>query len=75
MSEENEIEDLDESICGNVANLSSALSNLTEIDSELMNPEEKKKFKRMKSKIFKALYYYCECLPEITVKDENTQNL
>lgn len=71
MSEDNELEELDESICGNVANLSSALSNLTEIDSELMNPEEKKKFKRMKSKIFKALYYYCECLPEITVKDEN----
>jgi hypothetical protein len=74
MNDEQEIDDLEESVCGNVANLSSALSNLTEIDSELMNPEEKKKFKRMKSKIFKALYYYCECLPEIT-KDENTQNL
>lgn len=74
MSDENEIEDLDEAVCGNVANLSAAFSNLLEVDSEIMDTIDKKMFKRMKRKIFKALYYYCECLPE-TKADENTQNL
>ena len=74
MSEENELEGLDEAICGNVANLCTALSNLTEIDPELMSNEDKKMFKRMRRKIFKALYYYCECLPELK-SNEDTQNL
>lgn len=71
MSEENEIEDMEESVCGNVANLSAAFSNLLEVDIEIMAELDKKMFKRMKRKIFKALYYYCECLPE----NENTKDI
>ena len=74
MEQEQDLNEFEEAISGNVANLSSALSNLTEIDPEIMSIDDKKMFRRMKRKIFKALYYYCECLPEIK-ENENTQNL
>ena len=72
MDEEQEINDLEAEICGNVANLSSAYSNLMEIDDQIMSVDNKKMFGRMKRKIFKALYYYCECLPEVKPDNENT---
>lgn len=74
MEQEQDLNDFEEAISSNVANLSSALSNLSEIDPEIMSTDDKKMFRRMKRKIFKALYYYCECLPEIK-ENENTQNL
>ena len=72
MNEEEEINDFEESTCSNVANLCTALSNLSEIDAEIMEVGDKKMFRRMKRKIFKALYYYCECLPEVKPENENT---
>ena len=68
-----ELNDWDESVCGNVANLSAALSNLSDIDTGLMNNQEQKEFKRMRSRIFKALKIYCECLPELP--NENTEKV
>lgn len=61
--------DLDEAVCGNIANLSAAISNLEEIDPALLSQNSQKDLKRMKQQIFKALKYYCTCLPE---ENENT---
>lgn len=74
MSEEKEqveLDDWDETVCGNVANLSAALSNLSEIDEKLMDRTDLRKFNRIRNRIFNALVIYCDCLPE-KVPDETT---
>ena len=68
-----ELDDWDESVCGNVANLSAALSNLSEIDPMIMSEREQRDLRRIKSRIFKALKIYCECLPELP--NENTEKV
>jgi hypothetical protein len=65
---------LDESVCGNVANLSAALSNLSEIDPMIMSEREQEDFRRMKARIFKALKIYCDCLPELPT-NESTEKV
>jgi len=67
-----EIEDIDLDVCGNINALASAYSSLEEIDGAIMSSKNQKKLGAMKKNIFNALYYYSTCLPEI---DENTKEV
>ena len=60
----------EEQLTTDIANLSSALSSLSEVDSGLMNKTKQAKLKRMKRLIFDALCYYCDCLPQLIEDDK-----
>jgi len=62
--EDNSLEYEEFNVCENVANLSSALSSLTDIDSGLLSEIRKQKLSHMKRMIFDSLYFFCECLPQ-----------
>ena len=61
----------EDQLCSDIANLTAALTNLEEIDTGLMNKTKAQKVVRMKRRIFDLLYYYCECLPQLTEDEEN----
>lgn len=67
-----EIEDIDIDVCGNIHALASAFSSLEEIDGAILSKNNQKKLGEMKKKVFNALYYYSTCLPEI---DETTKEV
>lgn len=62
--ENEEIEDgWDEALCSNIANLSGALSSLEEIDPFMMGEDGTDMLRKIKRRIFKAIYLYTQNLP------------
>lgn len=71
MQIEEEIEDFADDLCGDICNLSAALNNLQELDTDLISEARKKKLARMKRMIFDTLVLYVECLPQNLDNEEN----
>lgn len=67
--EEEEVETYEEDLAADIANLTSAFNNLSEIDGELLSQKRKAKLAKMKRQIFDTLSYYCDCLPEVPDMD------
>lgn len=61
---EEEYQIIEESVCANILNLTSAFSNLGELDPMLLSKQRQAKLAKMKRQIFDALAFYCACLPE-----------
>jgi hypothetical protein len=61
-------------LCSQVANLSASLSNLSEIDPQILSKVRQGKLARMKRQIFDALVYYCECLPQLIEDDKDQED-
>lgn len=61
----------EESLCGNIANLSASLSSLSEIDGGMMSKAKQAKLARMKRLVFDALAFYCDCLPQVMEEGED----
>ena len=55
----------EEDLCSEICNLSGALSNLMDIDPIVLSDGRKRKLARMKRKVFDALVYLTEGLPEM----------
>lgn len=55
---------VDEGITSDIYNLSGALSNLNEIETDNLSAFRKKKLSKMKRLIFDLLVFYVDCLPE-----------
>jgi hypothetical protein len=70
-NDSNELSESESELTAHIINLSTSLSYLMEIDwdAEALSQVRKKKLARMKRRIFDALDYYCESLPEIDEKD------
>lgn len=66
-----EIEELAEDITGNVANLSAALSSLSEVDSALLSKTGQQKLSKVKRQIFAALVFYSDQLPKEKQDEED----
>lgn len=62
--------DFEEALTGNIANLSAALSSISEIDGGMMSKAKQAKLARMKRLVFDALAFYCDCLPQV-MEDED----
>lgn len=68
--EEEEAEPYEDDLTGDIANLTNALNNLSEIDGELLSQKRKAKLAKMKRQIFDTLSYYVSCLPEVTEEED-----
>lgn len=66
-----EEDSFDNDLCGDIANLSAALTSLSEIDIGLLAKGRQAKLARMKRQIFDSLTNYCDCLPSLTDNEKN----
>jgi len=64
----------DEEVAASVSYLADAFESLCDIDKDLLSKVGQGRLSRMKRKIFNAMIYYCEILPEPEKKPKPDEN-
>lgn len=74
MEEEVPLPPTDEEVAGAVSCLAGAFQSLCELDKDMLSKVGQGRLARMKRKIFNAMIYYCEILPEPEKKPKPDEN-
>lgn len=65
--QEEEVEEEDEeNIYDSLVSISQSYNNICEIDGALLSKQDQRKLDKMKRKLFDAMVFYVDCIPDLT---------